>query len=619
MLETINCPQDIKPLSRRERDILAKDIRTFLIETISQTGGHLGSNLGIVELTIALHFHFNSPQDKLIFDVGHQGYVHKILTGRKHRFDQLRQYRGMSGFLKMNESEHDVWEAGHSSTSISAACGYALARDISEQDNHVVAIIGDGSMTNGMSLEALNHLVEVQTKTIIILNDNEMSISSNVGFIDAILKNLETNDKYKQTKTKVREKLSMSGLGRNVTEVISVTKRRVREEIESDAKTFFQVLGFDYIGEVDGHDFKQLDNALEQAKKCTQSVIVHVKTEKGKGYKPAEQMKWHGVGPFDIASGKALTTSNGLNYSRYISELVIKKMKKDEDIFVITPAMLEGSELTKMNELFPKRVTDVGIAEEHAITLAAALAIAGKKPFMSIYSTFLQRGYDQMFHDVVRQQANVVIGIDRAGLVGADGETHQGIYDVSYLSHMHDLIICQGHTPAQIASLIDFAFNYNGPVAIRYPRGGNFAQDDINVERIDVSPGTWCITHSDDNPQIAIIGYGPILDNIRQAVKMAQVPAMIINSLFIKPIDVKMLDKIYNLKILVVEEVTDIGSLHSVIVKYYNDKRMPKQVYARNLGDRFVEQGSIDSLYMEAGLDANSLCQLINRINQYDS
>ncbi|WOO87340.1 1-deoxy-D-xylulose-5-phosphate synthase [Mollicutes bacterium LVI A0039] len=614
MLEQVNSPSDVKQLSITERKTLAEDIRTFLIETIAKTGGHLGSNLGIVELSIALHYHFDSPKDKLLFDVGHQAYVHKILTGRKDRFDTLRQYHGLSGFLKMNESEHDVWEAGHSSTSISAACGFAMSRDIAGDDNHVVAIIGDGSMTNGMSLEALNHLVELQSKAIIILNDNEMSISSNVGFIDAILKNLETSEHYKQTKTKVRSGLSHTRLGKIIAELISVSKRRFKQEIQSDAKTFFSVLGFDYIGAVDGHDFKKLDEAIEKAKASDNSVILHVKTTKGKGYAPAMTYKWHGVGPFDVSTGELNDNSESLNHSKFVSELVIDHMKVDDDIVVITPAMLDGSELNKINELFPNRVTDVGIAEEHGVTLAAALALAGRKPFMSIYSTFLQRGYDQVFHDIVRQNADVVIGIDRAGLVGADGETHQGIYDISFLSHMHNLIICQGRTSSEIAGLLKFAFDYKGPVAFRYPRGGKFTEDDVKVTPEPVTLGTWKKLQTSEQSKLAIFAYGPILDNIEAAVSALNVEIDIINCLFIKPLDTKLLDGYQDHKILVVEEHTNNGSMQSAIVEYFNVKGTPKQIHTINLGDRFVEQGSIDSLYKEAGLDTDSIKQTIEKL-----
>lgn len=614
MLNEVNSPQDVKRLSTAEREVLAQDIRDFLVESISKTGGHLGSNLGIVELSIALHSNFDSPVDKLIFDVGHQGYVHKILTGRKDKFDTLRQYNGLSGFLKMNESEHDVWEAGHSSTSISAASGFAMSRDISGNNNHVVAVIGDGSMTNGMSLEALNHLVELKSKTIIILNDNEMSISSNVGFIDAILKNLETSEHYKQTKFKIRSRLSHTRIGKIIADIISVSKRRVKQEIQSDAKTFFSVLGFDYIGPVDGHDFESLDKALQMAKDCQNSVIVHVKTQKGKGYQPAVDNQWHGVNPFDIETGKPLATTDKMNHSKYISELVIDKMESDKDIVVITPAMLDGSELNKINELYPNRVTDVGIAEEHGVTLAAALALDGKKPFMSIYSTFLQRGYDQVFHDVVRQNANVVIGIDRAGLVGADGETHQGIYDISFLSHMHNMIICQGRTNAEIAGLLQFAFDYDGPVGIRYPRGGAFTSDDVKVLPEPIELGKWKPLTNIANPDLVIYAYGPILNNIEQAIEGLNANIQLVNSLFIKPLDTAMLEKYQDCKILVVEEHTHNGSMLSAINDFYNCHGAAKHIDYINLGDRFVEQGSIDSLYQEAGLDVSAIKQKIESL-----
>lgn len=614
MLENIKSPSDLKDLTTKQEKQLAMEIRKFLVNKISVTGGHLGSNLGIVELTMSLHKNFNSPTDKLIFDVGHQGYVHKILTGRQDQFDYLRQYHGLSGFLKMSESKHDVWEAGHSSTSISAACGFALCRDLNHEDNHVIAVIGDGSMTNGMSLEALNHLVELNTKIIIILNDNEMSISPNVGFINAILQNLENSNQYKNTKIKVKDHLSHNRVGRIISDIISVTKRRFKQGIQGDAKTFFSVMGFDYIGTVDGHDFKDLDQAMIDAKACENSVIVHVKTQKGKGYNPALQNKWHGVSPFDIETGKVLNQVNTLSYSKYISELVVNKMKIDTDIVVITPAMLDGSELLKMQELFPKRVTDVGIAEEHGITLAAALALAGKKPFVSIYSTFLQRGYDQMFHDVVRQRANVVIGIDRAGLVGADGETHQGIYDISYLSHQHGLVICQGSNPSEISSLINFAFDYNGPVAIRYPRGGSFTEEDISVEPTTIKLGTWTVANQVESPKLAVICYGPFVEIVKKIIESNNLPVQVINSRFIKPLDENVLQNIADIPKLIIEEHTHIGSLYYLILDFYNSQNKPQYIEFLNLGDRFVEQGSINELYKEANLDNEGILLKINHI-----
>lgn len=607
LAENIKSPNDIKDMSNGELVETAENIRKFLIESTSKTGGHLGSNLGIVELTMALHKSFNSPVDKLIFDVGHQSYVHKILTGRAQQFSSLRQYQGLSGFLKKAESEHDVWEAGHSSTSISAACGYAYARDIKAENNHVVAVIGDGSLTNGMALEALNHIVELNQKVIIIINDNEMSISTNIGFIDNILKGLEKSEHYDNTKANVHKSLDHVPGGNTLSKIISNLKNKLKSEING-AKSFFNTMGYKYFGPVDGHDFSDLLSTLNAAKLIDGPVIVHVKTQKGRGYEPAMLNKWHGVGPFELETGKPLKTKQGLSYSGFIAKSVHKQMNENEDIAVITPAMLDGSELQVLKEKYPKRVTDVGIAEEHAITFAGALALDGIRPFVSIYSTFLQRAYDQMFHDLVRQKANVVIGIDRAGLVGDDGETHQGIYDISFLSHMPDITIAMGKNPLEMKSLLNYGFNTPGVFAIRYPRGGEIDERLVDEELMEISKPCW--TNETKGDKAYVIAYGPDVEKYTEKFKDNS-KIGVINARFIKPVDSQMLNEIKNQQLFVVEEHQRIGGLNSLINDYYmmNGIQVEMKVFALN--DCFVEQGNVDILKKANKIDFDSVCKAI--------
>lgn len=602
----IKGPEDIKSMTEGELEITAQNIRSFLVESIAKTGGHLGSNLGIVELTMALHKSFDSPSDKLIFDVGHQGYVHKILTGRAKDFPMLRQYEGLSGFLKRSESVHDVWEAGHSSTSISAACGFAYARDIKSGDNHVVAVIGDGSLTNGMALEALNHIVELKQKVIIVINDNEMSISSNVGFIDNILKGLEKSATYDNTKASVHKTLDVTPGGKHVSKAITTFKSKLKTEING-AKSFFNLMGFKYYGPVNGHNFKDLDTTFESAKKYDGPVIIHVKTEKGKGYEPAAINQWHGIGPFNPETGTVLKPKTGLSYSGLVARTVRKFMHKNDDIAVITPAMIDGSELSVIKEQFPNRITDVGIAEEHAITFAGALALDGIRPFVSIYSTFLQRGYDQVFHDLVRQNTNVVIGIDRAGLVGDDGETHQGIYDISFLTHMPNIEIMMGKNESELRSLLKYGFNSKGVSAIRYPRGGAISQD-VNVEDItEIKDTSWVLEK--EGAEGFIVTYGPDVEKYQNLLR-GTTEIGVINARFIKPIDENMLDRIANKKIIIAEEHQRLGGLNSLIIDYYASKNIKANIKVCAINDKFVEQGNVDILRKVNNIDCESVLEI---------
>lgn len=591
---------NVKNLDDQQLRMLADDIRSFLVESVSKTGGHLGSNLGVVELTIMLHQIFDSPIDKLIFDVGHQGYVHKILTKRGDLFPTLRQKNGLSGFLKAKESEHDVWEAGHSSTSISAACGYALARDLNHDSYHVVAIIGDGSLTNGMALEALNHLSSLKTKVIIILNDNEMSISNNVGFIDDLLKSIQISNHYSKAKANVKHVLNVIPGGHHLADGISNVKETIKNKL-SPCQSFFNTMGFDYVGPVDGHNFGDLRAALTYAKECPQSVIVHVKTIKGYGYQPAQDQKWHGVNPFDVTTGKPLKPATAISNSGLIARGVEQLMSEDEDIVVITPAMESGSELTNIHHHFPSRFTDVGIAEEHAVTFAAGLALAGKKPFCCIYSTFLQRAYDQILHDVVRQHAHVVLGIDRAGIVGNDGETHQGIYDLSFLLPMPELVVVQGSNQADTLSLLAWAFAYDGPVAIRYPRGG--------ANKLPLCPNPdfvafkWKVLkqHTDTY----VISYGNQINELLDS----NLDIGLVDALFLKPLDYDLLDTLHDKHLIVVEEHVCYGGLNTFIKNYLPNTKI--DVIA--LPNSFIEQGNPQEILKDYNLSGDAL---INKVKE---
>lgn len=593
---------NVKALNDDELIELAHNIRLFLVDNVSKTGGHLGSNLGVVELTIMLHKIFNSPTDKFIFDVGHQGYVHKILTGRSKYFPTLRQKDGLSGFLKRTESPHDVWEAGHSSTSISAACGMAKARDLKGSDEEVIAIIGDGSLVNGMCAEALNHLSTLNTKVIIILNDNEMSISNNIGFVDDLLKGIQLSNRYEHLKSGVKHTLYSVPGGEHLASGISKIKEQIKSKIHP-SQSLFNLMGFDYIGPIDGHDFTDLEQALSYAKAADHSVIVHVKTIKGHGYKPAEDYKWHGVNPFDPKTGLPVNENTAISNSGLIARGLEQLMSVDEDIVVITPAMETGSELGCVHKHFPDRFTDVGIAEEHAVTFSAGLAMAGIKPFCCIYSTFLQRSYDQILHDVVRQEANVVIGIDRAGIVGNDGETHQGIYDLSFLQPMPGLVIIQGSNQQQMLDLLKWSFDYQGPVCIRYPRGGNNSLP-IAFSSNAVTPFKWEVIKEHDS--CYVITYGNQVEMLRDA----PIDAGLINACFIKPLDLELLRIIKDKHLIVVEEHVQLGGLNTTI----NQAIHPLDMDVIALPNDFIRQGNPDEILAMYDLSKDTLIARINEL-----
>ncbi|MDX8046034.1 1-deoxy-D-xylulose-5-phosphate synthase [Gracilibacillus sp. S3-1-1] len=607
-LTKIKNPAFLKKLTNEELTFLAGEIRQFLIEQLSVTGGHLGANLGVVELTLALHKHFNSPKDKLIFDVGHQSYIHKILTGRTDQFDTLRQYQGLSGFPKMTESKHDVWETGHSSTSLSAAMGMAIARDMKKEDNYVVPIIGDGALTGGMALEALNHIGHEKKNITVILNDNEMSIAGNVGALHNALGRMRSAGKYNRVKDE------LEGLFRKIPAVggrIAQTAERMKDSMKyfMVPGMLFEEFGFTYFGPVDGHDFKDLQEHLEYAKKTEGPVLVHVITQKGKGYYPAEsdkKDKWHGVGPYKIDSGEKIKPADAAPaWSQVVSDTLGLVAANDERLAVITPAMVLGSKLEKFKDKYPDRLFDVGIAEQHATTLAAGLATQGMKPFLAIYSTFLQRAYDQVVHDVARQNLNVVFGIDRAGLVGADGETHQGVFDIPFLRHLPNMVIMMPKDENEGQHMIHTAAMYSdGPIAVRYPRGNGLGVE-MDKELTTLPIGKWEVLK--EGKDAVILTFGTTIEMSLAAsdyLLKQGVNVEVVNARFIKPLDDDMLHDIMkkNLPIITVEESVLKGGFGSAILEFAEEHGYHPQVKRMGIPDRFIEHGSVKELLEEINL-----------------
>jgi len=619
-LTKISSPSFLKDLNKKQLEALAGEIRAFLIEKCSITGGHIGPNLGVVELTIALHKAFNSPKDKFLWDVGHQAYVHKILTGRASQFDTLRQFKGLCGFPKLVESEHDMWETGHSSTSLSAAMGMAAARDIKGDKNFVVPIIGDGALTGGMALEALNHIGHEKTNMIVILNDNEMSIAPNVGALHDVLGRLRTAKEYSRAKEDLESlihKIPMVG------DKLAATAERVKDSLKYlvVSGVFFEELGFKYLGPIDGHDFEALEKTLEYAKKVQGPVLVHVLTKKGKGYKPAEDDTigtWHGTGPYKMETGAFVKSSTkGPAWSSLVAESVRKCMKEDNRIVTITPAMPVGSKLEGIQKDFPNRFFDVGIAEQHATTMAAGLATQQMKPFLSIYSTFLQRAYDQVLHDIARPNLNVFIGIDRAGLVGADGETHQGVFDISFLRHIPNIVLMMPKDENEGQHMVKTAIDYNdGPIALRYPRGnGSGVEMDAEMKALPI--GSWEVLREGSDAVILTFG-----TTIPMALKAAEqlayqgIDVRVVNARFIKPMDEVMLHEIMqeNLPILTIEESLLQGGFGSAVLEFAMDKKYRNvQIERIGIPDEFIEHGEVDLLLEEINVTAE---EAVKRITQ---
>lgn len=625
-LYKIDNPKFLKDLDNKELTALASDIREFLIKSCAETGGHIGANLGVVELTLALHKHFDSPIDKFLFDVGHQAYIHKILTGRIHQFKTLRQYHGMCGFPKMNESEHDVWEAGHSSTSLSAAMGMAKARDINQDDYHVVPIIGDGALTGGMALEAMNHIGSDRTNMTIILNDNEMSIAPNVGAMHNMLGRMRTNTQYNRVKHDAEDFLQrLPQVGTKIRDMADKLKDSLKYLVVDGI--FFEELGIKYIGPVDGHDFDDLAQAIESAKDYHGPVIIHVITKKGKGYHPAENDKlgkWHGLGPYKIDTGETIGSKGNMSWSEFMSNSLLDRAKEDKRIVALTPAMPVGSKLTKFQNELPEQFFDVGIAEQHAITMSAGLATSGMRPYIAIYSTFLQRGYDQLLHDVDRQNLNVFIGIDRSGLVGADGETHQGIFDISFVSVLPNITLMMPRDEKEADQMIDLALKYDGPIALRYPRG-NISGVDLSVSRTPLEYGTWEVLK--EGSDLAIVTFGPTIDIALEASLKLQeigIDSRVINARFIKPLDEKMLHQMgrEDIPIITVEEAMLTGGLGSMLSNFITDHRYANNIERIGIDGIYVDHGDVNKLLEDIGISSQNIIlkakTLLEKINEED-
>lgn len=612
LLDKVNDPQDLKTMNLAELEQLASEIRAFLIEQLSATGGHLASNLGVVELTLAIHYLFDSPTDKFIFDVGHQSYVHKMLTGRKDRFSTLRKYKGLSGFVKRVESEHDVWEAGHSSTSLSAAMGMAIARDAKGESNRVVAVIGDGALTGGMAFEALNHIGHERKKVMVILNDNEMSIAPNVGALHHYLGKIRSGKPYNKVKDELEYLLKkIPAIGGTIAKSLERVKDSLKYLVMNGV--LFEELGYTYFGPLDGHHLPQLIESLKSADNVDGPVLLHVVTVKGKGYQPAEadSHKWHGISPYKIESGKVLKAVGAPPmYTEVFGRTLIELARSDEKIIAVTPAMPGGSGLLEFAAEFPKRMFDVGIAEQHAATMCAALAMDGMKPVFAVYSTFLQRAYDQVVHDICRHNANVVFAIDRAGFVGADGETHHGVYDIAFLRHIPNIVVMMPKDENELRHMLKTAIDYEqGPIAVRYPRtNGIGVKLDEKLQPIPI--GTWEVLR--EGKQAAVIAVGPMVqlaEEAAHALAKENIHIYVVNARFIKPLDAEVLSMLAKKRIplLTVEEAAIAGGLGSAIAEHYAEHHVQVNLKIMGVPDRFIEHGSIKEQREEVGLTAEHI------------
>jgi len=614
-IKKIENPRFLKQLNIDELNQLSQDIRDFLIENISKTGGHFSSNLGIVELTVALHYVFDSPKDKFLFDVGHQAYVHKILTGRAPMFNKLKKYGGMCGFQNRHESIYDPWEAGHSSTSISGATGLAIARDLKKENFEVISIIGDAALMSGESLEALNFLGGIDTKVIVILNDNNMSISRNVGGLSNFLSDVRMSYKYNQAKSNYTEILSQTAFGQKIFDVTKRVKDKVKRKILLD--TPFSQFDLDYIGPVDGHNIEELIRALETVKNLDHSVVLHVLTKKGKGYEPAEKDRsgvYHSVGAFDIVKGiQPVLDKEKHSWSQSVSDHVEYLMNKHDDICVITPAMITGSCLQKIFKNYPDRSFDVGIAEEHAMTLAAGLSQGKEFPFLSVYSSFFQRAYDQLNHDIARMNLPCLIGIDRAGLVGGDGATHHGVFDIGLIAPIPGVIIMAPKDEEEAQKMINTAYqNKDHPYVMRYSKNKVIDTHQHTDETIKV--GQWEIIKEMEDAAINVVTYG---DNVLAVLKMAEtdhLPINIINARFIKPIDKDMLERMSDKPIIVYETDLMNGSLGSIMSLYYEKNHVNVDMSFIGIDDHYVTFGDNESLYKQEHISLNDLKNKIEEI-----
>ena len=613
ILEKIKKENDIKELSEEELEILADEIREFLIQKISVTGGHLASNLGVVELTMALHLFLDLPKDKLIWDVGHQSYTHKLLTGRRENFDTLRKYGGMSGFPKRKESDCDCFDTGHSSTSISAGLGYAHAREIAGDDYKVVSVIGDGALTGGMAFEALNNAAQLKSNFIIVLNDNNMSISENVGGLSTYLSGFRTADAYLDLKMGVMNSLNKIPVyGNKMVERIRKTKSGIKQLFIPGM--LFEEMGIIYLGPVDGSDMKGILRLLKEASNIEGPVMVHVLTHKGAGYLPAERhpARFHGTEPFDIETGLPSKPRVKANYTDIFSTVMRKLGDRDEKVVAITAAMTDGTGLKRFHNMFPGRFFDVGIAEEHAVTFAAGLAAAGLKPIFAVYSSFLQRAYDQILHDVCIQNLPVVFAIDRAGLVGSDGETHQGIFDYTYLSGIPNMHICAPKNKWELSDMMKFAVALDAPIAVRYPRGTAYAGLAEHRAPIELGKAEWIAREGG----IALFAVGSMVktaEGVQKLLHEKGYKASIINARFIKPIDEEaVLSACEDHEMIVtMEENVQSGGFGEKVLDCLNDHEKRIKCVMAAIPDAYVEHGNVELLKKEIGLDAESITEKI--------
>lgn len=611
LLDSVNWPKDIKKLNISQLNRLALELRAFLLENVSKTGGHLASNLGIVELTLALHYCLNTPEDKIVWDVGHQAYIHKIITGRKDVFDTLRQLDGISGFPKPCESEYDAFTAGHSSTSISIALGLACARDLSGGSEKIVAVIGDGSMTGGVAFEALNNAGRSNRNLIVILNDNQMSISDNVGAISRHLGELRTERKYLEAKDDVKKFLSRLPVGAPMVDTIKRTKKRIKYMFVPGV--IFEEFGFKYIGPVDGHNLQELISTIEKAEQIEGPVLVHVRTVKGKGYKFSEKnpADYHGVNSFDLKTGKPIAKPELPSYSSVFGKTLVKQAENDEKIVAVSAAMCGGTGLDCFAKKFPERFFDVGIAEQHAVSFSAAMAKAEYKPVFAVYSTFLQRAYDEIMQDVCLQNLHVVFGIDRAGIVGSDGETHQGIFDLSYLLHMPNMTVMAPKSGRELEKMLKFALeNMNSPVAVRYPRG-EISESFSDIDnKIEYGKGELL----KDGEKIAVFSLGSTVGSAAEACELLErdgYSPMLINLRFAKPLDKELiLNAASKCRYLfTAEDNVKNGGVGDRVLDILNENGKLRETVFHSFAmpDKFIEHGSRNELYKRYGLDGESM------------
>lgn len=616
MLEKIQKPNDIKKIPADQLPALAEEIREFIIESLSKTGGHLASNLGVVELTIAMHRVFDLPKDKLIWDVGHQSYTHKILTGRKDGFETLRREGGISGFPKRSESDCDVFDTGHSSTSISAGVGYVRARELKKENYSVVSIIGDGALTGGMAYEALNNAASLKSNFIIVLNDNEMSITENVGGMSSYLSGLRTASAYTGFKMDVTKALNrIPGIGPGMVDAMRKTKSSIKQIIIPGM--LFEDMGLTYLGPVDGHNIPQLIKTFQEAKRSEGPILVHVLTQKGRGYEPAMRhpARFHGAGPFDVKTGLPVGKSNP-TYTDVFSTVMRKMGDRRKDVAAVTAAMMTGVGLKRFSNMFPDRCFDVGIAEEHAVTFAAALSLGGITPVVAIYSSFLQRAYDQIMHDVCMQNLHVVFAIDRAGLVGYDGETHHGIFDLSYLGSMPNMTILAPKNLWELSDMIKFAVDYDGPIAVRYPRGEAYAG--LKEFRAPICLGKSEVIH--EGSRVALLAVGSMVKMAEEVQKQLKermdMDAALVNARFVKPIDEELLRSFadtYELVVTLEENVKD-GGFGERVLAFAEEEDLPFGVEIIALPDRFIPHGSVSYQMKQVGFTPEDIC---GRIEEY--